>query len=58
MVIVFFLNLDFVVGIYYEVVAYVAFLALLIEFGVDELLIGFCNGTMAASLTITFGRFL
>jgi hypothetical protein len=46
------------VGIYYEVVAYVAFLALLIEFGVDELLIGFCNGTMAASLTITFGQFL
>jgi hypothetical protein len=40
------------------VAAYVAFLALLIEFGVDELLIGFCNKTMAASPTITFGKFL
>jgi hypothetical protein len=57
-VIVFKNFLDFVVGIYYEVVAYVAFLALLIEFGVDELLIGFCNKTMVASPTITFGKFL
>jgi hypothetical protein len=47
-----------VVGIYYEVVFYVAFLALLIKFGVDELLIGFCNRTIATSPTITFGKFL